>query len=434
MTVSLAPTYPLKLKRSLLPPAWPLYALMFGLPLWWILGLGSLIWPVFALPMALWLWAQPKVYAPQGFGVWVLFIAWVVASATQLDTPDRLVSFGYRLALYISAGVLMLYVYNLPEQVLPRRRVIQMCAAVWVVTVAGGFAALAWPTMSMASLVERFLPAGLASHPFIYDLVHLRFSQYSIILEYPVPRPTAPFAYTNDWGSNLAILTPIYVLWLIRSPRGMLRLAGLGVLLASVVPMVGSLNRGLWLSLGVGAIYATLRLAVRGRGRPLLIGAAVLAVAAAGFALSPLPQIAADRLATPHSDEGRRSIYEGAAEGALQSPILGYGTTRPQDSEADTGGRQVGTHGQLWMVLFSHGFPGLALFLAWLLLLYWRTRPADMSDRFFVHVALFIALVQMPFYGLVPAQIQILMMLSAVVLRPSPVAAAAPAPLPVAVA
>jgi hypothetical protein len=40
----------------------------------------------------------------------------------------------------------------------------------------------------------------------------------------------------------------------------------------------------------------------------------------------------------------------------------------------------------------------------------------------------------MPFYGLVPAQIQILMMLSAVVLRPSPVAAAAPAPLPVAVA
>ena len=29
--------------------------------------------------------------------------------------------------------------------------------------------------------------------------------------------------------------------------------------------MVGSLNRGLWLSLGVGAVYAALRLAVRGR-------------------------------------------------------------------------------------------------------------------------------------------------------------------------
>ena len=68
----------------------------------------------------------------------------------------------------------------------------------------------------------------------------------------------------------------------------------------------------------------------------------------------------------------------------------------------------------LTKLLHLHG----AVFTAWLLLLFWRTRPADMTDRFYVHLVIFAALVQMPYYGLVPAQIQIIMLLAGAVLRP----------------
>src|SRR5688572_23655832 len=149
MAVDYAGTYPTQLRAARLAPGWPVYTLIFGLPVWWFLGLGSLIWPVFSIPMALWLWRQPNVRAPRRFGLWVLFIAWVFASVTQLTEGGQLISFGYRLALYTSAGILMLYVYNLDQRSMPQHRVIQMAAALWAMTIAGGFAALLWPTFSM---------------------------------------------------------------------------------------------------------------------------------------------------------------------------------------------------------------------------------------------------------------------------------------------
>ncbi|HVW32879.1 MAG TPA: ligase, partial [Acidimicrobiia bacterium] len=36
-------------RRSLLPYGWPLYALFYFFPLWWVLGLGEFVWPIFAL-------------------------------------------------------------------------------------------------------------------------------------------------------------------------------------------------------------------------------------------------------------------------------------------------------------------------------------------------------------------------------------------------
>ena len=56
-----------------------LWAMFVGYPLWWCLGLGAMSWFVFAIPMAWALFRAERIRVPRGFGVWLLFLAWVLA-------------------------------------------------------------------------------------------------------------------------------------------------------------------------------------------------------------------------------------------------------------------------------------------------------------------------------------------------------------------
>ena len=69
-------------------------------------------------------------------------------------------------------------------------------------------------------------------------------------LGYEQGRPSAPFSFTNEWGLHLALTLPFFVVgWFYRASLRR-RLFGSGVLaLLPVVPVVASLNRGLWLAL-----------------------------------------------------------------------------------------------------------------------------------------------------------------------------------------
>jgi hypothetical protein len=68
-------------------------------------------------------------------------------------------------------------------------------------------------------------------------------------------------------------------------------------------------------------------------------------------------------------------------------------------------------------VLYSHGWPGALLFVGWFAWLFWKTRATEPSMAFAVHVVVLIAVVQMPFYGMLPAQLHILMIGAALALR-----------------
>src|SRR4051812_45095014 len=65
-------------------PGWPLTALLVLYPLWWALGMGTLAVFLLAVPMALHLWRRRPVIVPPGFGIWLLFLVWVVASTIML--------------------------------------------------------------------------------------------------------------------------------------------------------------------------------------------------------------------------------------------------------------------------------------------------------------------------------------------------------------
>jgi polysaccharide biosynthesis protein PslJ len=405
--------------RRLVGPSWPLVLLFLAFPLWWALGFAAIVWPLVALPVGAAVLMRGWTNVPRGFGLWLLFLVWMLASSTQLEATDQWIAFLYRAAIYLSATVLFLYVYNAPRDELPATKVTGILTVFWSFAVIGGFLALAFPDGAFTSVAELVLPPGVAGNPFVYELVHPELAQVHDFLGYPIPRPKAPFVYTNEWGANVALLTPFVLLTWRSLSRGALR-SLLGVLLvASVVPIVVSVNRGLWLSLGVGLTYAAVRMAMRGRIRALYGLVAFIVVSGLLILATPLASVVADRLATPHSNETRGSLYIEAVEGVLESPLLGYGS--PRESERNANAPPVGTHGHFWLVLFSHGIPAALLFLAWMAYAFWQAQRRSSMFHLWMSVVLLIAMIQMPYYGMFPVPIHLVMLAMALAWRePSP--------------
>lgn len=394
---------------------WPIHLAFLGFPVWWALGLGAFIWPILAIPMALSLMRRHPVRVPRGFGVWILFLLWMLGSATQLNDPARSLPFAYRAVTYFAATVIFLYLYNASADLLTDRMVVLSLAMFWMVVTAGGFLGTVAPHFEFRSPMESLLPNRLASNDFVHQLIHPASAQISTFLGYAESRPKAPFEYTNDWGAVFALTTPFVIMgWSVlrtsawRWPMRMF-------LVAAVVPVVASLNRGLWLSLGLGLLYAGARMAARGRTRPLLGLVTGLALVAVLLLFTPLRGTIEARFAHPHSNQARETLYIEAAKSVLQSPLLGFGSPHP--SEINPNLPSVGTQGQFWLVLYSHGIPGLVFYLGWYLVCFWHTRRGGSLISFWCNVVIFIAIVQLPFYGQLPAQIQVTMVAAALSMR-----------------
>ncbi|MGH3731423.1 MAG: O-antigen ligase family protein [Micromonosporaceae bacterium] len=366
-------------------------------PLWWALGLGVLIYPILAVPMALDLIRRRPVRLPPGFLLWALFLAVVVVSLTALeyDPPgtlpgsavSRLPGAILRLVEYGSLTVLLLYAGNLRSDELPQRRLVGLLAWSFLITVVGGVVGTLWPYLSFTSPVELLLPDRYAENSFVRHLAHPSVAQLQEVLGYPTPRPAAPWGYTNLWGNNFFLLLPWFLVagWGYARRRWQ-RIGMLVILAASVVPVVISLNRGLWLGLAAAAGYVALRLALRGRLAPL--GGLVVAAAAVTvlLATTPLGQLVGERLANGHSNDIRLYTTERALDGIGYSPVIGFGSTRDTQGSGSTiavgasaacdncGNHTVGSNGQIWLELYAHGVLGAVLFLGFFGYVMWHYR------------------------------------------------------------
>jgi polysaccharide biosynthesis protein PslJ len=369
------------------------------------IGLGNLIWPVLAVPMALALMIRGRVRAPRGFGVWLLFLFWMCVSALAIN-DIRIVGWAFRASLYVAATVLFLYVYNSSRRSLPVRTIAVIMAAYWVVVVLGGYLGVLVPQGGFSTPVEKLVPGGLDT-PYIRELVHPTFAQVSGYGEGYPPRTQAPFTYTNEWAANFAMLLPFVFIALAQLRRGGFRLLLLLMLPLSLVPMFLSLNRGLLASLAVGLVYAAVRSTMHGRVRALLVVVllAVIAVAVAP-ALPKRPE-----QAQGESNETRLTLYAETVRRVGASPLIGFGAPRPSE---DSTNPSAGTQGQLWMVLFSHGFPGLVFFLGWYLWAVWRSRTTPSRVRLWTHVTLLIGTMVLPIYGMLSSGLTVFMVAAAV--------------------
>ncbi len=377
-----------------LKPGWPLAVLYLGFPLWWALGLAQLIFFAMSAAMAVILYRQRPVRVPHGFALWLLFLVWMLAGAflIRANAPDtlpggglgRFAGFTVWAGWYVAVTTAMLYVANTARQV-ATQRIVRLLGWMFVVTTGFGVLAVLAPTLEFRSLMEMLLPQRLVSTNFVRTLVHPSLSSSSDFLGYVQPRPTAPFPYSNAWGNNLALYLPFFVLAWFGRDAGWRRTVGPLVLVAAIFPITFSLNRGLWISLAVAAVYAAVRLAVNGRGRALQALIAAMLVGGLAFVSSPLYDTLMLRVETPHSNDRRAgtaaTVVSITAEG---SPFVGYGTTRTMQGNFNSlaGGETeqchqcaappLGTQGFMLRLVLTTGFVGTALCLSFFALQFLR--------------------------------------------------------------
>ena len=394
--------------------SWPFLALFWGTPIWFVLGLQSLIWIILGVPMALALFSLRRIRFPKGFGLWLVFFAWMLLSATQLERNTQLVAFTYRALVYAVALVVLLFVFNAPRRLLSDRAIGSALLAFWGYAIIGGWLGLVLGDASFTSIVELVLPRGLTQHEFVQGLVHPSFAQVQVFLGFDLPRPTAPFVYTNDWGANLGLLFPIvFASWRLLADRG--RGIVLVLLIASVIPVVMSVNRGLWVSIAIGGIYGAAVLAARGDYRPLAAAGIAAAAILLVVLLTPLRGVVESRFESDHSNETRLGLYSQVQTDVAESPLLGFGS--PRSNEENPNHPAVGTHGHFWTVLFSHGLPGAFLFVAAVGSLVLRTAFTRRDSGVWLHVVVALVLVEMWFYSLLPSPLIIVMAVAGASLR-----------------
>ncbi len=398
-----------------LPAGWPVLLVLYGFPALWILGLSKIAWILVAPIMVAHLWGRRTVYAPRGTGLWALLLIWCVLSIFMVDSFLRGAVWSLRWGAYLAAGVCLVYGYNLDRGAFRSSRLIGGFAYLWMLIVAGGFAGLFFGDVTFPSALQAVLPASLAVEPYVLELVQPVVAQIHDFLGFPVGRPAAPFTFTNEWGSILALMSPFLVAWA-SGGGAKRRIFATIVGLAAVAPIVHSLNRGLWLSLGAGMAYAAVVYALRGKAGPLIALGTASTLVAIILVVSPLGDLVGARLETGHSDSRRLDLYSQSIERVQESPLIGHGGT-VRDPE-QLGRAPAGTHGQIWMLLVSYGIPAAALFVAFMIYAWWRTSGAEPgSFAFWVNVTVVVAIVQLPFYSLTPTQLPILMLAVGVALR-----------------
>jgi hypothetical protein len=373
-----------------LSTGWPFSVLVLGYPLWWALGVQEFMLPALAVPMIVYLARCRPVRLPRGFWLWMLFLGWMGLGVLvlQVNAPGalpaassgRIVTLAFRLDWYLSATVAMLYLGNVPREHLPDRRVMRWMAALFVTVSAGGLLGVLAPNFEFRSLMELVLPQSLATNGFIYPMIHPAAAQLQEVLGYVEGRPKAPLAYANSWGATYGLTLPFFIATWFGREASWRRLVAPFILVASLAPVVLSLNRGLWLAVGVMAAFLAVRLAVA--RKPLaLVGILGLTMVLLGaIVASPLGGYVQQRIANPHSNEGRANLTGLTLSSAWHgSPIIGFGSTRnvagnfnsiaggATDACAKCQPPAMGTQGHLWFLVFTVGYVGAAFFLSFFL-------------------------------------------------------------------
>lgn len=399
-------------------PRWPVAWLLAAYPLWWLLGLGEFVWPLAAAIMAALLTTTRRVVVPRGFGIWFLFILWVVASASQVDASDRMAGFLYRLALYASAVVIYIYIYNARRH-LQLTYVLGLLVVFFAWVVAGGYLGLAVPTLTVRTPLALVLPEGLLRNELVQQMAVRRVTQYNPAAWSVIdPRPSAPFLYTNNWGNVYSLLVPLVMLYMSRV-RGSKNFWLLAVLLpASLVPAFLTLNRGMFVGLSAIALYVAIRFLRHGRTQAIRAVLLLTVVGVVVLQALPVGERLDNRLERSGTNESRLTVYQETIARAATSPLLGFGTPRPAEN-VSIEIPSLGTQGQVWMVLFSHGFVGAALFLGGLLWFVAATsRRVDVAGIVLNGVLAGVVLESF-FYGLLGPGLGVTMIVAGLAMRPS---------------
>lgn len=401
-------------RSSNLPIGWPLLAIIGGYPVAWLLGVKLFLWPLVGVLLMLWLLQnRGSLRAPAGIGLWFLFLSWTLLSAFTLTGIDQVASWGYREGFYLTATVILIFLVNVSPRELPTRRLAIAVLSLFAATVALGMVGILYPDFALPTPAEKVLPQALTNIQFLSDQFRAQLGAKAEFIG--AVRPAAPYAYTNEWGAAMGVLVPlaIYSTHLLRTAR--MRKIMWGVLAFSTVPIVISVNRGLWASVIVALTVVALRAGLARRFAVLSTVGAAVTVVALLIVLTPLHDVIANRLARPNLST-RESLIGGALALTRESPLFGHGAPVEVSTLSDTNAVAVGTHGQLWTLLVAQGLPGALFyvgFFAVVLVATWQIQ----GWALWAWSAIVVSLVQMPFYNALPVPLVLAMIAVAICWR-----------------
>jgi hypothetical protein len=172
-------------------------------------------------------------------------------------------------------------------------------------------------------------------------------------------------------------------------------------MVASLIPAVVSLNRGLWVSLVVAAAAGALLLAIYGHLRGLISLLAATLMVGAVVWFTPLQGIIERRLFETPNLSTRTSLASASVDLAQESPLVGFGSPVEETLLRDSNSVSVGTHGQLWTLLVSHGVIAAVLYVGFFVAVLGYTRRVGLPGVW-LQVTVVVLLVQAPFYSSVP--------------------------------
>jgi hypothetical protein len=392
-----APSRTLRPNRT----TWPIWTITAGMPVSFILGIHGFVWALPGLVLGARILSDRSSRFPRSTLPLVAFLGWILLSATMISSSSGYLLFAFRWLLFAGALATLVWLVNVSPARVPSMLMVDWLAALWIFLILCGYLGVLFPLFVTKSPFQILL-GPLGSVGFVDELSRWRFAETQGFLGYQLPRPSAPFNATNGWGAAVGILTPFFLRSWILQPDQRRRRRGILIGVAGVYPILVSVNRGLWISLGVALVYFAARKALRGKLRPFLVLVSTLLAVIVLLVATPAGQLVADKLdRSDRSNDSRGNLYELAYEGALESPLVGNGAPKRAEG-APEGMPPVGTHGMLWYLMFVHGFVGLALFLTWLAGEVLRSGRVRTTDGWWTHLALVIGLVQVPFYGLLP--------------------------------
>ncbi|MCW2839792.1 MAG: ligase [Aeromicrobium sp.] len=396
-------------------PAWPVLALLWGFPVFWLLGATVIAGVGLTVVMLSYLAQYRAVRFVPGVYAFTAFVVWVVPCVVMIDSASRLMGYAYRFSILAIVGTAFVYTISAGSR-LTRRHIVNGLTVVWFFTIAGGLAALVIPEVRLSTPIGLLLPNSVSSNEYVRDLFFPPMAEIQHPFGSPTDfvRPSAPFPYANSWGVAIVLLTPVAVACFLQA-RSRLKQAAIVVgLTAMIAPAMATGNRGMFVGLVLAAVYVVVRLAVRDRAAPVLSIALLGVVGAVVLVGNGLLSQISTRQEFGDSSGTRFSLYRETFHRSLQSPLLGYGAPRPSTSEPLV---SAGTQGYVWMLMFSFGFVGLALFLTFLWGTTARTWRAPGDVDIVLHSVLVVASVVIAVYGLDIMQMLAIMLVAAVLLR-----------------
>lgn len=431
-----------------LAPGWQLKFLLVGFPVWWVLGLSTFIFPIMAVPMAWELRRRLPLRYPPFFWVWGLYLVWQVISVAMFNSSPpgthataaggRLTAIGISFIEMAGITVTLLYVGALTLAEVSQRDIARWMGWFFLVVVAGGFLGVVRPHFQFRSALEYALPAHVTKNPYTAALVHPIAAQVQNVLGDPSGRPSAPFGYTNSWGNTLGLLIAFFIAGWVLPSRSWRRVLAVSIVGLAGIPVLLSLNRGLWLGLILSVLWFGGRQLVHGRVGVLAAMTALFAVAGIVFVISPAHTVVTSRLSNGKSNNIRSYVADQSLAAMKHSPVIGYGGARHTNGSyqsvaigktancANCGEVATGSTGQFWAIMFNQGIGGLVFYLGFFAAILWqyRRQRAPIAEAALATVAA--NFVYILFYGTVPVAPTLVMIAVAVLWRAGDVAGARP--------